>query len=62
MPDNYSMWESKEREHDRWLKTRPICCECEEHIQDERCFEFDGKYICERCLEQNHRKWTEDCV
>lgn len=62
MDDNYSLWEAKEQDFERWLKTRPICCECEEHIQDEFCYEINGEYICEGCMEQNHRKWTEDCV
>ena len=44
------------------LEALPTCCECNEYIQDEECFEFDGKFICPDCLKDNHRKWVEDCV
>lgn len=38
------------------------CYECGEPIQDEHCYEFNGEYICKRCLNDNHLKWTEDCA
>lgn len=42
------------------LNNLPVCYECEEPIQDDACYEFDGEYVCENCLEQNHRRWTEN--
>lgn len=42
-----------------WLKRRPVCCECDRHIQDEDCFEFNGEIICPQCLEDNHKKETD---
>lgn len=47
-------------EQSRWLKKRPVCSECGEHIQDEHCYEINDELICEECLEQNHRKWVDD--
>ena len=44
----------------RRLKQRPQCSECEHHIQEEELFEFDGKLICLDCLNNNHKKPTED--
>lgn len=44
------------------LKRLPVCADCDEHIQDEFCYEFNGENICERCLEDLHRKAVEDCV
>lgn len=52
---------------DRWdaglnkmLERLPLCSECENPIQDEHCYEFNGELICEDCLHTNHRKHTED--
>ena len=44
----------------RWLKRRPVCSECGEPIQDERCYEVNDELICESCMEGNHRKYVED--
>ena len=46
----------------RWLKSRPVCSECGEHIQDERCYEVNDELICEECMERNHRKYVEDYI
>lgn len=58
--DNYGRWEQYEAEQQRLLDKLPICSECGEHIQDEECYEFNGKYICPDCLKENHRRWTDD--
>ena len=49
-------------EQQAWLDSLPRCCECDHPIQDDMCYEFDGEYICESCLDHNHCKWTEDCI
>lgn len=46
----------KERE----LRRRPKCCECGEHIQTEYCFEVNGEYICEDCMNDYHRVCVDD--
>lgn len=53
MMDNYDMWKEHEWEKERWLKKRPICHECGEHIQEDYAWQFNGKYICEECLNQH---------
>ena len=45
----------------RQLERLPKCSECDEPIQTEYCFEFNGKLICEHCLKE-HRRDTEDYV
>lgn len=58
-PDrDFERWD---REQQNWLNKRPVCCECDEPIQEEMCFEINGEYICETCMNDNHRKYTEDC-
>ena len=42
-------------EHDRmqseWLKKRPKCICCGEHIQDDSAVQIMGNYYCDRCLD-----------
>ena len=44
------------------LDKRPTCHECGEKIQEDFCYEINGECICERCLNKNHRKHTEDFI
>lgn len=46
----------------RELDRLPKCSECGNPIQEEECWEFNNKLICEECLTDNHRKWVEDYV
>lgn len=59
--DNYDRWEAHDAEQERKLQKLPICSECENPIQDEHCYEVNGKYTCPGCMEKNHKKWTDDC-
>lgn len=43
-------------EQQKELDRLPECSECGEKIMDEYCFEVNGEYICERCMNENHRK------
>ena len=53
IPDNYSQWERQEREAERWLKSRPICCECGEPIQEEpEQHPVTGEDMCRECFEK----------
>lgn len=47
-------------EQDAWLKSRPVCAYCGEHIQDEYYFNIGGDEVCPDCLNTNHRMQTED--
>lgn len=59
MPDNYSQWEAHQMKQEAWLAERPVCADCDEHIQDDHCFEINGEYICPRCMEDLHRRDVE---
>lgn len=61
-PDNYSQWASYEAQMERELARLPVCYECGEPIQDERCYKFDGELICQSCLEANHEVDTYDYI
>lgn len=42
---------------ERKLEELPICSECGEHIQDDMCYEINGEYLCENCVDM-HRICT----
>lgn len=62
LPDYHDLWRAHEREREKELERLPVCCECDEPIQDEVCFEFDGELICLECLKENHKKHTDDYI
>lgn len=62
IPDNYDAFDRYEAEQQRQLDRLPLCCECDEPIQSEFCFEVNGELICPECLAVNHRKAVEDYV
>ncbi len=60
LPDNYDLWCRHEDELEAELERCPVCCECDEHIQDEACWDINGDLYCEECAKDKFRKWTED--
>lgn len=64
MPDNYDAYlaytAEQEAEREEELKKLPRCSECGKPIQEEECYVFDDELICEDCLNDNHKKNTED--
>lgn len=60
--DPIADFEAYDAMQEKKLAELPECCECGEKIQDEYYFEINGEYICEECLNDNHRKRTEDFV
>lgn len=57
--DNYDLWKEHDEAQEEALARLPKCHECNEHIQDETCYEIDGKLFCESCLKENHMRYTE---
>lgn len=49
-------------EQKRLMDKLPRCCECDEPIQSDALYEFNGELICPQCLVDNHRKRTDDYV
>ena len=48
--DPLADFERSEREHEKWVKTLPVCADCDEPIQDESAYYINGEWICERCM------------
>ena len=55
---DFDRWDA---EQEREREKLPICCECGERIETDVLYEINDCFICEECLENNHKKWTEDC-
>lgn len=62
MEDNYSQWEHEERKRENWLRQRPVCSYCGEHIQGRKLFDVDGKLWHRSCFIEEHEKETEDYI
>lgn len=62
MPDNYDLFAMHDAEQERMLDKLPVCDICEEHIQDEYCYEINGDIICESCMVEYFRKDTVDLM
>lgn len=60
--DNYDRFEQHEAEQQAYLDKQPRCSECDEPITDEYCYEINGEYICEECLEYNHKKPVDSII
>lgn len=52
---SFDQWD---REQANAVALLPRCCECDEAIQDEYCFEINGELVCPACMEENHKKNT----
>ena len=62
VPDNYDFFLQHDREMADALERRPKCCECNEHIQDDECFEINDDLYCPKCMNNNFRKSTDDFI
>ncbi len=62
LPDYHDLFRNHEREREKDLERLPVCCECDKPIQEETCFQFNGELVCEKCLRENHRVWTDDYI
>lgn len=62
VPDNYDQYRRHEAEQESALDLLPACCDCGEKITGDRCWMFGDEPICDRCAEQNYRKYTTDLM
>ena len=60
--DPVADYDRYDAEQSRYEAKLPRCSECDQPIQSDECFEFNGELICPNCLKDNHRKWVEDYV
>ena len=47
----YRDYDRYEASQEAWLKVRPVCAWCGEHIQDEHAYRIGDDLVCEDCLD-----------
>lgn len=52
----------REHEQEEWLKSRPKCCYCKEHIQDERLMVLDAEFYHLKCADKLFGEDTDDFI
>ena len=62
LPDYNDLFDRYEWERQRELDRLPKCRKCENPIQDDYLYCIDDELICERCLNENFRKETDDYI
>ena len=62
MPDNYDAWEAHDEEQESNLDKFPKCIYCGDRLTEEYVYVIDGETMCEKCLNDNHRKPIEDFI
>ena len=60
LPDYNDMFDMYDRERQAELDKLPNCDYCNQPIQDEHLYDFDGDLVCEECLKDYFRKNVED--
>lgn len=61
IPDNYDIWEAHDNEKEMRLARRPLCAECDQHIQGETAYYINGEWICEECMD-SYKRYVEDYI
>lgn len=61
-PDNYDAFCQHDAEQERALSKLPECSECGHPIQTEECFEFNDELICPKCVNEYHKRLTDDFI
>lgn len=51
VPDNYDQFVAHDTYRERSLRRLPVCCNCDEHIQQEKALKIDGNWYCDECIE-----------
>ena len=49
---------NRDAEAEEWLNSRPVCCHCGDHIQDEFYFEIEGRIYCPDCVD-DAKQWID---
>ena len=52
VPDNYDLFVAHEAEQERRMRRLPVCCYCEERIQQAKAVCINGDWYCNECIEE----------
>ena len=62
MIDNYALWAAKDAADELWRLSRPICASCDEHIQDEECYDTPRGLMDHDCARAYAEELAEEFV
>ena len=51
LPVNVDLFFANAAGKEAWLRKRPVCICCGEHIQEEMAHQINGEYWCDKCLD-----------
>lgn len=54
-PDAYDVWVAHDARQEKALAARPVCADCDQHIQDEEAYYINGEWICTDCMDSYKR-------
>lgn len=54
--------EAWDAEQQAGLDRLPVCTYCGEPIQDDFCYEINDEIICEECLNEHYRHYTDSYI
>lgn len=60
MQDNYDLFVQHEKKQQAELDKLPLCDCCEEPIQDYECYFIGNELLCEDCMNDSYRVYTDD--
>ena len=52
----YERWEADDNRKEKWLQSRPICCICGDHIQEEKAIYYNDEW-CHKDSECSRTFW-----
>lgn len=62
MPDYNDLYDRYQRQQESELARLPKCSCCGEAITDEHFYLINDEKICQACLDDNHRRFTDDYI
>ncbi len=62
IPDALDHFARHDAEQQQMLDRLPKCTICEEHIQEDHCYQINDEVICVHCLNEYFRKDVEDLM
>lgn len=59
MDGNLAALERRERDNERFERSRPVCSNCHELITSEKCYETGDGLFCEKCADSYYAEQIE---
>lgn len=57
--DDFDQWDA---ERESWLARLPVCCRCNNPVQDEKLWDINGEIYCKECAEDEFEKYTDNYI